>query len=68
MHEYQTIRVAVEDRVARLELHRPERINALNKAMLLEINAALDALERDATVRAIVLHGAGRGFSSGFDL
>lgn len=68
MHDYQTIRVAVEDQVARLELHRPERINALNKAMLLEINAALDALERDPAVRVIVLCGAGRGFSSGFDL
>jgi len=68
MHDYQNIRVAVEDQVARLELHRPERINALNKAMLLEINAALDALERDPAVRVIVLCGAGRGFSSGFDL
>jgi len=68
MHGYQNIRVAVEDQVASLELHRPERINALNKAMLLEINAAFDALERDAEVRVIVVHGAGRGFSSGFDL
>ncbi|HSH07480.1 MAG TPA: enoyl-CoA hydratase/isomerase family protein [Burkholderiales bacterium] len=54
--------------MALLELHRPERINALNKAMLLEINAALDVLEGDPAVRVIVLHGAGRGFSSGFDL
>jgi len=68
MHDYQNIRVVVEDQIARLELHRPERINALNKAMLLEINAALDALERDPAVRVIVLYGAGRGFSSGFDL
>lgn len=68
MHDYQTIRVRHDGPVALLELHRPERINALNKAMLLEINAALDALEGDAAVRVIVLHGAGRGFSSGFDL
>ena len=40
MHDYQTIRVTIEDQVAQLELHRPERINALNKAMLLDINAA----------------------------
>ena len=65
---YQNIRVAVEGQVALLELHRPERINALNKAMLQEINAAFDALEGDAEVRVIVVHGAGRGFSSGFDL
>ena len=68
MSEYQNIRVALEDGVARLTLHRPERLNALNKATLLEIHAAMDALEADVTVRAIVLSGAGRGFSSGFDL
>jgi len=68
MSEFQNIRVSTESGVAQLVLHRPERINALNKAMLLEINAALDALEADAAVRVIVLSGAGRGFSSGFDL
>src|SRR2546430_13537930 len=36
--------------------------------MLLEIHDALTALEADPEVRAIVLSGAGRGFSSGFDL
>jgi len=68
MSAFQNIRVSSEAGVAQLELHRPERINALNKAMLLEINAALDAFESDAAVRVIVLSGAGRGFSSGFDL
>ena len=68
MSDYQNIRVIIEAGVAQLQLHRPERINALNKAMLLEIQSALDALEADAEVRAIVLAGAGRGFSSGFDL
>jgi enoyl-CoA hydratase/carnithine racemase len=68
MSEFQNIRVKSESGVAQLELYRPERINALNKAMLLEINAALDVLEADGAVRVIVLTGAGRGFSSGFDL
>ena len=68
MNSYESIRVEREGRVAHLQLHRPERINALGKAMLLEINHALDALDGDAEVRAIVLSGAGRGFSSGFDL
>jgi enoyl-CoA hydratase/carnithine racemase len=68
MSDYQNIRVANAAGIAQIELHRPERINALNKAMLLEINAAMDALEADAGVRVIVLSGAGRGFSSGFDL
>ena len=68
MSEYQNIRVSIDAGVAKLELHRPARINALNRAMLLEIHAALDALEVDTEVRVIVLTGAGRGFSSGFDL
>lgn len=68
MNSYETIRVERDGHVAHLQLHRPERINALGKAMLLEINQAMNALEGDAEVRAIVLSGAGRGFSSGFDL
>ena len=68
MSEYQNIRVSIDAGVAQIELHRPERINALNKAMLREIHSALDAIEADAEVRVIVLAGAGRGFSSGFDL
>ena len=68
MKTYDAIRVERDGRVAHLQLNRPERINALGKAMLLEIQDALDALEADAEVRVIVLSGAGRGFSSGFDL
>ncbi len=68
MNRYESIRVIRDGHVAQLELHRPDRLNALGKSMLLEINDAMDALEADPDVRAIVLCGAGRGFSSGFDL
>lgn len=68
MSEFHNIRVSSEAGVAHLQLHRPERLNALNRATLVEINAALDAFEADRAVRVIVLSGAGRGFSSGFDL
>src|SRR3954463_8466194 len=68
MKSYESIRVQKEGHVGQLQLHRPERINALGKAMLLEIHDALDTLEADPEVRAIVLSGAGKGFSSGFDL
>jgi enoyl-CoA hydratase len=54
--------------VGLITLNRPERLNAINKRMLEELGAALDALEADAAVRAIVLTGAGKAFSSGFDL
>ena len=54
--------------VALLTLNRPDKLNAINGAMIAALDAALDAAEADETVRAIVLVGAGRAFSAGFDL
>lgn len=68
MADFSTIRIERIGAVARLTLSRPERANALNAAMLGEINAALDALDRDEAVRALIVTGEGGAFSSGFDL
>jgi enoyl-CoA hydratase len=65
---YATIVVEKLGAVARLTLNRPERANALNRTMLEEIGAALDAAENDADVRVLIVRGAGAAFSSGFDL
>ena len=65
---FTTITVEKLGRVARLTLARPERANALNQAMLDEIGAALDEIEHDADLRAVIVTGAGAAFSSGFDL
>ena len=65
---FSTIRYEALGAVARLTLHRPERANALNGAMLDEIGRALDAAEGDAAIRAVIVTGAGTAFSSGFDL
>jgi enoyl-CoA hydratase/carnithine racemase len=65
---FDCITLSVDDHVAHLTLNRPERLNALNQAALVEINAAMDAAEADANARVIVVSGAGRAFSSGFDL
>ena len=54
--------------VGLLTLDRPERANAINRAMLAELNAACDAVEADEATRALVVTGAGGAFSSGFDL
>lgn len=62
------ITYAVADHVAQLTLNRPERLNALHAGALKEINTAMDRAEADADVRVIVVSGAGRAFSSGFDL
>lgn len=65
---FELIRTEVRDGVGHIELHRPERLNALSREMLLEINNAMNTFELDDEVRTIVLSGAGKGFSSGFDL
>jgi enoyl-CoA hydratase/carnithine racemase len=67
MH-YTTITVETLGAVARLTLARPERANAINQTMLAEIGDALDAIERNADIRAVIVTGAGAAFSSGFDL
>lgn len=68
MHNFQSIEFHTADHVAQLTLNRPERLNALHKPALEEINRAMDLAEADAEVRVIVVSGAGRAFSSGFDL
>jgi 2-(1,2-epoxy-1,2-dihydrophenyl)acetyl-CoA isomerase len=56
------------DAVLTLTLNRPEKLNAFNEAMTEALLAALDVAARDSSVRAVVIAGAGRGFSSGQDL
>src|SRR6516164_4878155 len=65
---FRTIAVEKIGPIARLTLSRPERANALNAAMLSEIGTALDEIEQDTGVRALIVTGAGTAFSSGFDL
>jgi enoyl-CoA hydratase len=56
------------DGVAALTLNRPEKRNALSIALRDEIADALDALAEDATVKCLVITGAGPTFCAGFDL
>jgi len=55
------------DGIVTLTLNRPETLNAMNEAMMAELERLLMGLETDATVRAVILTGAGRAFSSGGD-
>ena len=54
--------------VRRLTLNRPEKRNALSNALRAELFAALEAADKDADVRVIILRGAGSCFSAGYDL
>jgi enoyl-CoA hydratase len=51
-----------------LKLNRPDKLNAVDPAMIAELNAALDQAEADDNIRIILIEGAGRAFSAGFDL
>lgn len=57
----------VEDHVAKVTINRPPA-NALSRALILEVNELLNAVEHDESVRVIVLHGEGRFFSAGADI
>lgn len=60
--------VARDGGVVTLTLNRGERFNPLSLAMIAAMEQELDAVAADRTVRAVVLAGAGRGFSAGHDL
>jgi enoyl-CoA hydratase/carnithine racemase len=68
MTDFEHVRYTVDEGIATLTLHRPERLNAVNTAMLREIVAALDAADGDDEVRAVIVTGAGRAFCAGADL
>ena len=54
--------------IARLTLNRPRQYNALSEELLSELQAALEAIERDASVRVVVIAGNGPAFCAGHDL
>jgi 2-(1,2-epoxy-1,2-dihydrophenyl)acetyl-CoA isomerase len=63
-----TVLVAQQDAVRTITLNRPQALNSFTSAMHEELAAALRAAESDASVRCLVLTGAGRGFCAGQDL
>jgi enoyl-CoA hydratase/carnithine racemase len=65
---YTHIAYEVADRVATITLDRPDRLNAFTVTMQRELCAALDEVDADADVRAVVVTGRGRGFCAGADL
>ena len=65
---YANILYSSENGIARLTLNRPERLNAFNDAMHADIRDALAQVKADASVRVLLLTGAGRAFCAGQDL
>jgi methylglutaconyl-CoA hydratase len=66
--KYQTIIVKTENKIARVELNRPEVHNAFNAVMIRELIQAFEKIENDSVIRAAVLTGNGKSFCAGADL
>jgi enoyl-CoA hydratase/carnithine racemase len=58
----------LEEGIALVTLNRPERLNAIDGALLDGVDAALDELSTPGRYRVAILTGAGRGFCAGADL
>ena len=65
---YTTLAIDVRETVALVALARPDVHNAFDETLIAELTQALQALDRDAAVRAVVLLGHGRSFCAGADL
>lgn len=68
MAGFEHIRYGVADRVATIELYRPERLNAFTGTMMRELITAFDLVDADDDVAAVIVTGSGRAFCAGADL
>ena len=66
--DYQTILFSIQGGAARLTLNRPDKLNSFTVQMHTEVREALEQLQRDQSVRVLLITGAGRGFCAGQDL
>ena len=60
---YEKINLAVADGLATLTLNAPDKLNAVSRKMVAELKECWEGLANDASVRAVLLTGAGRGLS-----
>jgi enoyl-CoA hydratase/carnithine racemase len=66
--EYQTIVVEKRELVGIIMLNRLDHMNTFSIVLAKELNAALDELEKDGHIRAVIIKGAGRSFCAGIDI
>lgn len=66
--EFKNISFEKNDGVARITLNRPEALNALSLELIFELGMAADNVEKDETVRVVIIGAKGRAFCAGADL
>lgn len=65
---YETILYDLQGGVAKITMNKPDHLNPLGVDVVAELGSAFDAAEKDDLIRAVILTGSGRGFSSGANL
>ncbi len=65
---FENIIVETKDRIGVITLNRPKALNALNSALIGELNQTLDAFESDAAIGAVVITGSEKAFAAGADI
>ncbi|HJU29621.1 MAG TPA: enoyl-CoA hydratase-related protein [Candidatus Binataceae bacterium] len=65
---FNTIALEKRDLIGTLILNRPEKLNAMTPELIAEFGEALTQVERDPEIKVLVIRGAGRAFSTGYDL
>jgi enoyl-CoA hydratase len=65
---YSLLTLTVADRIATLTVNRPDKLNALNDALIGELGAAIDEVRSRADIGGLIVTGAGRAFVAGADI
>ncbi|MCK5164640.1 MAG: enoyl-CoA hydratase/isomerase family protein [Desulfobacula sp.] len=66
--DYECIIYEQKDQVGLIKLNRPKVLNAMNRQLWIEMQDALENAKQDSDVKALILTGEGRAFSTGADL
>jgi len=65
---FQHIRFTKSEGIATLSFNRPDKLNALNQEMTVELRQALEEVSQDAAIRVLIFSGQGRAFMAGVDV
>ncbi|HGY11793.1 MAG TPA: enoyl-CoA hydratase/isomerase family protein, partial [Desulfobacterales bacterium] len=66
--DYECIIYEKKDQVGLIKLNRPKVLNAMNRQLWIEMQDALEIVKQDNEVKALIITGEGRAFSTGADL